>query len=383
MRIEPTHIEQIGPGIDLSNLPDGLSLRMADPVEDFEYARNAVTLTFDLSLYERARLAFEAKEFGDEPHAPPPGPFGDEVAFDGVAISADGDAWYEIQDLRSLRSDRFTAYDLDLDAAVAAHGLAYGPEFRVRFCQVDNNPAPMDGISLHGIALTAALAPVFHLKMDDNAADPTVRDAAPGQRDQTFLDPTGNPNTDAHAIAGAVGGALEFDGVDDTIDLGQTLDPGLGPGQDWTIAFWWRFTEGVWPTGDKNVLKIEGIDKHVRVWYHYFDSQTSNGVTIQIRYGDTNYMEQRLYEKDGAIGPGWQHFAITLEGNRHKIFANSVLVKNVTNDLYQCGHAGGNTYLGWGGWVGGQYGEGAMDDFRAYDRALTEMEVSALYELRQ
>ena len=53
---------------------EGLSIQMSDPVKDFEYARNAVTLTFDLYGRGGVRLAFEAMEFGDEPHAPPPGP---------------------------------------------------------------------------------------------------------------------------------------------------------------------------------------------------------------------------------------------------------------------------------------------------------------------
>ena len=162
MRIDPIQIEQSGPGIDLSNLPEGLSVKMSDPVKDFKYARNAVTLTYDLSAHVNVRLSFAAMEFGDEPHAPPPNPFGDDADFDGVAVSADGVAWYEVQDLRHLRSGRFTDYDIDLDAAIAALGLSYGSEFRIRFCQYDNNPAPMDGIFLHGIELTADLrAPVF------------------------------------------------------------------------------------------------------------------------------------------------------------------------------------------------------------------------------
>ena len=85
MIIEPTHIEQSGPGIDLSNQPDGIAIEMSDPVADFEYARNAVTLTFDLSAFETVRLAFKAMEYGDEPHAPPAGPFGDDADFVGVS----------------------------------------------------------------------------------------------------------------------------------------------------------------------------------------------------------------------------------------------------------------------------------------------------------
>ena len=119
MRIQPVHIEQSGPGIDLSNLPEGVSVKMSDPVKDFKYARNAVTFVFDLSAHENVHLTFEAMEFGDEPHAPPPSPFTGEADFDGVAVSADGMAWYEVQDLRHLRSDRFLGYDIDLDAAIA------------------------------------------------------------------------------------------------------------------------------------------------------------------------------------------------------------------------------------------------------------------------
>lgn len=72
MIIPPSTIDQAGPGIDLSDQPEGLTLQMSDPVQDLEYARNAVTLTFDLSGFEHVRLAFKALEYGDEPFAPPP-----------------------------------------------------------------------------------------------------------------------------------------------------------------------------------------------------------------------------------------------------------------------------------------------------------------------
>jgi len=81
---------------------EGLSVQMSDPVRDLEYARNAVTLTFDLSGFEHVRLSFAALEYGDEPHAPKSeegiekgendGVFGPVADFDldGVAVSADG-----------------------------------------------------------------------------------------------------------------------------------------------------------------------------------------------------------------------------------------------------------------------------------------------------
>jgi hypothetical protein len=160
MAIQPTEITSDGPGIDLTNLPDGISIKMSDPVEGLKYARNAVTLIYDLTGFGMVRLAFEAMEYGDEPHAPPANPFTSDANFDGVAISTDGAAWYEIQDLRNLRSDTFTAFNIDLDAAIATWGLSYTSEFRIRFCQYDNNPAPMDGIFLHKIELTVEMVAV-------------------------------------------------------------------------------------------------------------------------------------------------------------------------------------------------------------------------------
>ena len=164
MNIPPVSIDESGPGIDLTNQAEGVSIQMSDPVTDFEYARNAVTLTFDLSIAVTAVLSFEAMEYGDEPHAPPASPFGDGVNFDGVAISVDGVAWYEIQDLRNLRSDKFTGYTLDLNVIVAGLGLAFTEAFRIRFCQYDNNPAPKDGIFVRDIVVSGDLYPaIFHL----------------------------------------------------------------------------------------------------------------------------------------------------------------------------------------------------------------------------
>lgn len=68
MNILPLSIEQDGPGVDLTDLAEGVSITMSDPVTDFEYARNAVTLQYHLSGALNLRLSFEAMEFGDEPH---------------------------------------------------------------------------------------------------------------------------------------------------------------------------------------------------------------------------------------------------------------------------------------------------------------------------
>ena len=69
MNIVPSSIDQDGPGIELSEQATGVAIQMSDPVSDFEYARNAVTLTFDLSVFDNVWLTFSAMEFGDEAYA--------------------------------------------------------------------------------------------------------------------------------------------------------------------------------------------------------------------------------------------------------------------------------------------------------------------------
>jgi len=57
---------------------------------------------------------------------------------------------------------------------VGALGLSYGSAFRIRFCQYDDSPAPMDGFSIQGIEVAGDLRPpILHLAMNDNAGTTT------------------------------------------------------------------------------------------------------------------------------------------------------------------------------------------------------------------
>ena len=368
MKILPQIIDQIGPGIDLSNQPDGVSIDMSDPVRDFEYARNAVTMTFDLFGCENVRLAFQALEYGDEPHAPPPGPFGDDVNFDGVAISGDGVDWYEIQDLRHLRSDRYTFFDIDLDAAVAAVGLTYGTAFRIRFCQYDNNPAPMDGFSIRGIEVTgdqdASL--VLHLAMNDNAANPTVADSSPGGHDQTLVDPGGDPNTNAHSVPGVVGTALTVS-KDGYIDCGNVVDAAFAENHDFAVAFWWKSVqEGV--TYDSAVSTMTA-DSSVGVLWFTHDGNMRCWVD---HVGVFTHHWSWAGGDDGV----WHHYVAQRSGARIEIWRDATLAMSDDGAANTASLVGEGLSIGRS--ASGKLAAGTVDDFRVYDRALTEAEILAI-----
>ena len=377
MKITPTEISSAGPGVDLSNVPDGLSIRMADPDRTFTGARNAVTLTCDLSGYTQLRLRFEAKEYGDEPHAPPSNPFTGEANFDGVAVSADGATWYEIQDLRHLRSDRFTAFDIDLDAAVALWGLSYGSEFQIRFCQYDNNPGPMDGIFLYAIELTgepgAVGAPVFHLPMDDNAADPTVRDITESGRDQVLIDPTGDPSTAAHSVPGPNGSlALGFDGMDDRIvvDLQTGLGVYFAAGCDFTLAFRWKAPQ---------IEFTETYDYMLSGPFTFRYIENGTGGTVNaIRFSYRRPVDDTYLQKtyDHSNDDVWHHYAVVRNGTTVRLWRDGVSDFSDTHE----NNAGSFTtdQMILVGSENGHHAPGAMADVRLYDRALTQEEIQTL-----
>ncbi len=116
-------------------------------------SRNELTLTLDLEGYTNVVLRFWAKGLNGEPNGPPALPFTDGADFDGVAVSDDGVRWFEVRGLRSLES-HYSDVVVDLDAAVAQHGLHYNRAFRIRFNQYGSAPAPDDGIALDDILVT-------------------------------------------------------------------------------------------------------------------------------------------------------------------------------------------------------------------------------------
>lgn len=126
-------------------------LTMDSSVND-NYSRNEATLTLDLEGRENVRLSFYAKGYNEEPDGPAPLPFPSSGAdFDGVAISDDGGAnWYEVKELTSL-TNGWGKHVVDLDAAIVAHGLNYGPNFKIRFNHYDNYSIDTDGIAIDDI----------------------------------------------------------------------------------------------------------------------------------------------------------------------------------------------------------------------------------------
>lgn len=157
--------------LNTTNTPHGGARHLTmDSTTDGSYARNEATLTVNLSGRNGVTLSFWAKGFSDESNGPPPSPFTGGYDFDGVAISADGNNWYEVQALRSLGST-YTQFTVDLDAAITARGLSYTPAFKIRFNQYDNYPISTDGIAIDDILITANSIPAVAVTLPAQALE--------------------------------------------------------------------------------------------------------------------------------------------------------------------------------------------------------------------
>ncbi len=147
-------------------------LTMDDGVYTGAYARNEATLTLNLAGRTGVQLQFWAVGYNEVAHGPPAAPFpGTGADFDGVAVSADGGVnWYEVQPLRPL-TNAYTQYTVNLDAALAARGLSYSSNFKIRFNQYGYDYLPFNGIGIDDILITATPASGFSIAVPAQATE--------------------------------------------------------------------------------------------------------------------------------------------------------------------------------------------------------------------
>ncbi|MFP6859439.1 MAG: choice-of-anchor D domain-containing protein [Roseibacillus sp.] len=218
-----------------SNAPHGGAQHLQmDSTTNQSNARNELTITVDLTGQQGVELSFFAKEFGDEVSPSPPSPFSGGADFDGVAVSSDGNNWYTIFEFPA-GFPVYTQFIIDLDAAIATHGLTYNNTFRIRFNQFDNSQIATDGIAIDdvsiGLAFVAGVASLpfledFEAPLSDHWS---VSGAGPSQ---AGLSPDDGPQEGAqHFVMDTTGdGGSARNELTLTIDMeGQT---------NMTLEFW-------------------------------------------------------------------------------------------------------------------------------------------------
>jgi Zn-dependent metalloprotease len=182
------------------------SALLDDSVAGSSYSTAALVLLIDLAGHSDVTLDFWWREFSDENHSA-----------DGVFISDDdGTTWYQVL---SFNGD-FATYQhavIDLDAAVAANGLAFNDHFLIKFQFYDNFPINVDGYAIDEVRVTSLSATPTATPSSTATATPT----STGTPTPT-LTPTTTPTATATATPGAMAPCdADYDGstVIDVEDL--------------------------------------------------------------------------------------------------------------------------------------------------------------------
>lgn len=165
---------------------------------------------------------------------------------------------------------------------------------------------------------------------------------------------------------GVSGTAINFDGVDDYIEVPYFLDPADGP-----------FSLSVWVLGDSVGTIFQQLDGTGvgRKWL-IIDSVTGTvGSCLADDYygtltGDYHFSADR-----------WHNLAVVWDGKRRYIYADARLIAQDTTDLENgLEPSDGGYYIGCGK-AGPPYGifSGTVDEIRVYAAAVTEQEISNIF----
>lgn len=227
------------------------------------------------------------------------------------------------------------------------------------------NPSEYDIFSIGPTGFTGD--EFFWLQMNDNAASATVRDSATGGDDKTFSDPGGDPNTDAHSVTGKVALALGFDGADDEIPLGATFAEDFAEAdEDFTIAVWVKSPASL--GGTRYVMSNSNIE---------ILFITSGGGSTRIRFTPATAESVTVA---GTIDGDWHHYVIKRDGTTITFWVDGVKDGPHTDASYNQDYSNSGTQFMLGArFNGAGNSDCVIDDFRIYQRGLTDAEVATIY----
>ena len=203
--------------------------------------------------------------------------------------------------------------------------------------------------------------PIAHWKLDETTG--LVAEDSAGDNDGTLVN-------DPIWTTGIIDGALDFDGTDDYVSVGNTVTQNLAKGS---------FTAWVYPAdlsstcGIRNFAYIigEGGDVYHRELGIRVNGDGSGWAVVQNSMGI-----KVLFPEDTFVVGSWHHVAFTWDGYYWRIYVNAVEKGNVASSAGTSSTS--RTTLIGKGWDGCTW-DGIIDDVRIYDRALSAVEIEELY----
>jgi hypothetical protein len=208
---------------------------------------------------------------------------------------------------------------------------------------------------------------VAHWEFDDGSGA-TARDSSGNGYDANLI---GEPIW----VAGQIGGALEFDGTDDYVEL--PIGPLISSLTNSTFTIWVDFSnEGgswqrIWDFGTGTIVNM------------FLTPRMGTDGTMRFAITIDTYNDEDQTTALETLPSGWHHVALTIdpEKNIHSLYLDGELVAQNTSARHTPSTLGetNQNWLGRSQYAADGYFDGCLDDFRIYDRVLTPKQIENLF----
>lgn len=202
---------------------------------------------------------------------------------------------------------------------------------------------------------------VLYWACEDNNSQPYISDSHSGYVGEAYRD------TQDISVTGKINNGFEFNGSGDIIQLNHKIIP---ESDDFTISVWVEVSSNVSSGDDRVLFQFGDYDNRT-----YFYSTTDFGdADNEMRLWDINE-GQILY--GGAIkGQGWKHVVLKRDNDTFYLYLdNSIIDSNSTNISF----SGTDYFEVGGGDEEDRYHYGKIDELGIWDKALSDDEISELY----
>ncbi len=248
-----------------------------------------------------------------------------------------------------------------------------------RGLSLTNGDIDLQGALFGNVAKIETDTEYLHLAMDDNETNNIIHDRR-GRFDARLNDPTGTPETQAHSLTGKIGKAIEFDGVDDSISIKESIDASIDEGENFTFAFWWKLPNTLpAPANAAYILEHrKSTSPNYIINIKQGDTGTYKYVGFSINGPDGAYHTSSATTANGLQLAAWNHMAVRMNGNTASFFLNGTSISTSSQTGFNTNRMPASFTLGCR-YNNTQNAEGALDDFRLYNHALSDAQINAIY----
>ena len=170
---------------------------------------------------------------------------------------------------------------------------------------------------------------------------------------------------------GKLGGCYLFDGSDDFINLGNSINSIIiGSSHPFSISFWIKSLENGTRAALFSSYSLPSASTFFSLEINS-GSKTDNSLRFDWLGEDIKYFTGVVTYNE------WIHLTVTYDGNTIKCYKNGILFDSITKTLNTL-TSENNYYLGRDARTGATAFNGFMNDFRIYDHCLSTMEVKQI-----